>query len=95
MVIDDKLITYIEDLSRLRLTDEEKERSKDELTKILAYIDKLNELDTTDVEAISHPFPFTNNFREDEVKPSYDRDLIIKNAAVKKDGCFQVPKTFE
>lgn len=95
MVIDDKLIGYIEDLSRLRLTEEQKVKSAEELTKILAYIEKLNELDTTGVEAISHPFPFTNNFREDQVKPSLDRELVIKNAPVKKDGCFEVPKTFE
>ena len=66
MVIDDKLIQYLEDLSRLHLTEEEKEKSKEELGKILNYVDMLNELDTTGVEEMSHPFNFTNNFREDE-----------------------------
>ena len=56
MVIDDKLIQYLEDLSRLHLTEEEKEKSKEELGKILNYVDMLNELDTTGVEEMSHPF---------------------------------------
>lgn len=93
--IDDNLIKYLEELSRLRLTHEEEERAKDELTKILGYIDMLNELDTTDVEAMSHPFSYTNNFREDECKASTDRELILKNAPQQKDGCFKVPTTVE
>ncbi len=93
--IDDNLIKYLEELSRLRLTHEEEERAKTDLTKILGYIDMLNELDTTDVEAMSHPFPYTNNFREDECKESTERELILKNAPQQKDGCFKVPTTVE
>lgn len=93
--IDDNLIKYLEELSRLTLTPQEEEKSKEELTKILGYIDTLNELDTTDVEAMSHPFSYTNNFREDECKPSTDRELILANAPQQKDGCFKVPTTVE
>ncbi len=93
--IDDNLIKYLEELSRLKLTQEEEEKSKGELTKILGYIDMLNELDTDNVEAMSHPFAYTNNFREDEVKDSTDRELILKNAPQQKDGCFKVPTTVE
>ncbi|MGN1318541.1 MAG: Asp-tRNA(Asn)/Glu-tRNA(Gln) amidotransferase subunit GatC [Lachnospirales bacterium] len=93
--IDDKLIKYLEELSRLTLTPEEEEKAKEDLTKILGYIDTLNELDTSNVEAMSHPFSYTNNFREDEVKPSTDRELILKNAPQQKDGCFKVPTTVE
>ena len=85
MTIDDKLITYLEDLSRLKLSEDEEKKAKEDLGKILAYIDKLNELDTTDMEAISHPFSFTNNFREDEAAASADRELILKNAPQQKD----------
>lgn len=95
MKIDDTLIDYIEDLSRLRLSREEKHNAKDDLSKILSYIDKLNEIDTSDLPETSHPFSFTNNFREDEIRPSYDRELILQNAPQKKDGCFKVPKTVE
>lgn len=93
--IDDKLIQYLEELSRLKLTHEEEEKSKEELTKILGYIDMLNELDTDNVEAMSHPFPYTNNFRDDECKASTDRELILQNAPQQKDGCFKVPTTVE
>ncbi len=93
--IDDALIKYLEELSRLRLTPEEEDRAKEELTKILMYIEMLNELDTDNVDAMSHPFPYTNNFRDDERKESTDRELILKNAPQQKDGCFKVPTTVE
>lgn len=95
MIIDDKLIDYLEELSRLRLTEEEKEKEKTDLSKIISYVDKLGEFDTENREAMSHPFDYTNNFRTDEAKPSFDRELILQNAPKKKDGCFQVPKTVE
>lgn len=93
--IDDNLIKYLEELSRLTLTCEEEERAKGELSKILGYIDMLNELDTENVEPMSHPYEYTNNFREDEVVASSDRDDILKNAPQQKDGCFKVPTTVE
>ena len=83
MVIDDKLIQYLEDLSRLHLTEEEKEKSKEELGKILNYVDMLNELDTT------------NNFREDEAVNTENREALLANAPEQKDGCFKVPQTVE
>ncbi len=95
MQINDELITYLEDLSRLTLSKEEEEKAKVDLEKILNYIDKLNELDTANVEAVSHPFAFTNNFRGDTVVSSTDRDIILANAPMKKDGCFKVPKTVD
>ena len=91
MVIDDKLIQYLEDLSRLHLTEEEKEKSKEELGKILNYVDMLNELDTTGVEEMSHPF----NFREDEAVNTENREALLANAPEQKDGCFKVPQTVE
>ena len=95
MVIDDKLIQYLEDLSRLHLTEEEKEKSKEELGKILNYVGMLNELDTTGVEEMSHPFSFTNNFREDEAVNTENREALLANAPEQKDGCFKVPQTVE
>jgi aspartyl-tRNA(Asn)/glutamyl-tRNA(Gln) amidotransferase subunit C len=93
--IDDNLIKYLEELSRLQLTPEEEERSKSELNKILKYIDMLDELDTDEVEPMSHPFNYTNNFREDDVTPSSEQETILKNAPQQKDGCFKVPTTVE
>lgn len=62
---------------------------------MLDYIDKLGELDTTDVEPMSHVFPVNNVFREDVVTNGDDRDNIIANAPEEKDGSFVVPKTFD
>ena len=93
--IDDNLIKYLEELSRLKLSEEEEKEAKADLTKILGYIDMLNEIDTTDVEPMSHPFSYTNNFREDVCVESTERELILKNAPQQKDGCFKVPTTVE
>lgn len=95
MTIDDKLIDYLEQLSKLRLTPEEQEAAKTNLADILGYMDKLGELDTEGVKPLSQPFPAANVFREDEVAPSTNREEILANAPKSKDGCFLVPKTIE
>lgn len=91
MQIDDKLISYLEDLSCLSLSDNEKIRLKSDLQKILDYIASLGKLDTSGVSGRSHPFDNVNVFREDKVCASFDRDLIIRNAPVKKDGMILAP----
>lgn len=95
MKITDEMIDYISQLARLELSGEEREKGKDEIGKIIDYMDTLNTLDTTDIEAMSHAFPVKNVFREDVVKPSVDRDIITLNAPQKKEGCFKVPKTVD
>lgn len=95
MEITMELISYLEKLGRISLTEEEKEKTRIDLSSILGYIDKLNELDTNSVEPLSHAFPITNVFREDVVTNSDRRDFILSNAPDKKDGCFKVPKTVE
>lgn len=95
MIIDDTLIAYLEELSRLHLSDAEKEAAKTELSGILAHIDLLGKLDTADVETDSHLFGAVNVFREDIEAPSMDREQLLANAPVQKDGCFQVPRTVE
>ena len=95
MKISDEMIDYIGILARLKLKDEEKESATTEMEKIINYMDTLNQLDTTGIEAMSHAFPVKNVFREDVVQPSTDRDVITANAPNSKDGCFVVPRTFE
>ena len=95
MKITDEMIDYISQLARLELSEEEREKGKEEIGKIIDYMDTLNTLDTTDIEAMSHAFPVKNVFREDVVKPSVDRDIITLNAPQKKEGCFKVPKTVD
>ena len=95
MKITNEMIDYIGVLSRLKIKDEEKEKTKNELEKIINYMDTLNGLDTSNTEAMSHAFPVKNVFREDVVKESVDRDKITLNAPAKKDGCFKVPKSID
>ena len=95
MHIDDKLISYLEDLSCLTLSDSEKNRLMGYLQKILDYMARLSELDTAGVNERSHPFDNVNAFRDDAVRASFDRELILKNAPVKNDEMIIAPKTVE
>ena len=94
-VISDEIIEYVGILAKLELSGEEKEAAKKDMAGMLGYIDKLNELDTTGVEPMSHVFPVQNVFREDVVTNGDDRENILKNAPAEKDGMFVVPKTVE
>ncbi len=94
-IISDETIDYVGILAKLELSDEEKEQAKKDMGNMLDYIDKLNELDTTGVEPMSHVFPVQNVFREDEVVNGDDREKMLSNAPQKKDGTYMVPKTFE
>ena len=95
MQITPDLIKCLESLARITLDEDEEKKVGKELQDILTYIDKLNELDTEGVEAMSHCFPLTNVLRKDEVKPSMSPDEIVANAPESQDGTFVVPKTVE
>ena len=90
-----ELSGYIGDLSRLYLSDEEKERAKKDLSDVLDYTEKLNELDTEGLPEMSHPFEAVNRFREDEVRNSDDRENLLSNAPERKGSYFKVFKTVE
>ena len=94
-IISDETIEYVGILAKLELSDEEKEQAKKDIGRMLDYVDKLNELDTSDVEPMSHVFPVHNVFREDVVTNGDDRDNKLKNAPAVKDGSWKVPKTVE
>ena len=91
--IDDKIIEYVGILAKLNLSEEEKKKAGEDMSRMLEYIDKLNELDTEGVEPMSHIFPVSNVFREDVAAGGDDRDNILANAPEQKDGAFKVPKT--
>ena len=92
-VISDETIDYVGILAKLELRDEEKEKAKKDMEEMLDYIDKLNELDTSDVEPMSHVFPVNNVFREDVVTNGDGTKQALANAPEKKDDSFVVPKT--
>ncbi|MCL2056535.1 MAG: Asp-tRNA(Asn)/Glu-tRNA(Gln) amidotransferase subunit GatC [Oscillospiraceae bacterium] len=95
ITIDNGLISYLEDLSYLSLTDEEKQRLGGDLRAILEGMDCLGKLDTENVPERSHPFDDVNAFRSDEVKESFGRELILKNAPHTNAEMFIVPQAIE
>ena len=94
MQITDETIDYVGILAKLELSDEEKEQAKKDMTSMLEYVGKLNELDTEGVEPLSHTFSVHNVFREDIVTNKDARENMLKNAPEQKDGAYKVPKTF-
>lgn len=95
MQITDETIEYVGILAKLELSDEEKEQAKNDMSNMLEYVGKLNELDTDGVEPMSHTFSVHNVFREDAVTNADDRENMLKNAPEQKDGAYKVPKTFD
>ena len=95
MQITDETIEYVGILAKLELSDEEKEQAKNDMSNMLEYVGKLNELDTDGVELMSHTFSVHNVFREDVVTNADDRENMLKNAPEQKDGAYKVPKTFD
>ena len=93
--IDDETIEYVGILAKLELSDEEKEAAKKDMGRMLDYIDMLNELDTSDVEPMSHVFAMNNVFREDVVTNGDESEKTLKNAPEEKDNMFVVPRTFD
>ncbi len=94
-IITDETIEYVGILAKLDLTGEEREDAKRDMGRMLDYFDKLNELDTSGVEPMSHAFPLQNVFREDVVTNGDGSGRTLRNAPEEKDDMFVVPRTFE
>ncbi len=88
-------IEQVSMLARLELSEEEKEIFSKQLSSIIEYIDKLNELDTTNVDPTAHVLPIRNVFREDELRPSLPKDKALQNAPHKTDDFYRVPKIID
>ncbi len=82
-------------LARLRLTAEEEERFTEQLDKILQYMDKLNQLDTSEVQPLAHAVDIVNAFREDKVTNRLNVDALLANAPARDETFFRVPKIIE
>ena len=92
MSVTKKDVEYIAALARLRFKDEELENFTHQLNDILKYVEKLNELNTENVEPLSHPVEGSNVFRGDEFKPSIPTEEALKNAPSSTEEFFKVPK---
>ncbi len=92
-IISDETIEYVGILAKLELSGEERERAKKDMAEMLDYIDRLNELDTSGAEPVSHVFELHNVFREDVVTNGDGSCDALANAPEQKKGGFLAPKT--
>lgn len=95
MEITKNLVEYVSKLSNIKLDETTLNKVENELGEIIKYMDVLNEVDTQGVEPMSHVFSINNVLREDEIKSSFDIDLILKNAPEQTNEAFVVPKIIE
>lgn len=87
-------VRHVAMLARLALTEQEERVLTDQINHILGYMDKLNEMDTSDVEPTTHAVRLQNVFRSDRVEPSLDRSAALANAPADDGVSFIVPKVF-
>ena len=88
-------VQHISNLARLTLNSEEVKSSQEQLSHILGYIEKLNQLDTEDVHPTSHVIPIRNVTKADDQKDLFERDEILANAPSSEQGYFEVPQVIE
>jgi len=88
-------VEYIAKLARLHVSEEEKETFGVQLNGILGYVEKLNELDTKDVEPTSHVLSLSNVMRDDIRRDSLPREEALANAPDPTDKFYRVPKIIE
>ncbi|MFZ2148661.1 MAG: Asp-tRNA(Asn)/Glu-tRNA(Gln) amidotransferase subunit GatC [Sedimentisphaerales bacterium] len=93
--IDQAQATKVARLSRLELTEAEIQEFTGQLSAILDYVEKMNELDTTDVEPLAHCLPISNVFREDIAKESLGTEKALANAPKRDGEFFKVPKILD
>lgn len=95
MEVNNTMVDKIAHLARLQYNDAEKEGIKADLQRMIEFVEKLNELDTTGVEPLLHMSDNVNSLREDEVKGSINRNDALKNAPVHDEQFFKVPKVIK
>ena len=88
-------VSYIANLARIELTDEETTLFQGQLDQVLEYVEQLGELDVSNVEPTAHAVPMVNVLRADEPGISIDHDAVTANAPAERDGQILVPKINE
>ena len=92
MEVNETLVQQLADLARLEFSEQEKTEIKGDLQKMITFVEKLNELDTTNVKPLLHMTADSNVLREDRVVPSISREEGLLNAPDANDQYFKVPK---
>lgn len=95
MSVSKKDVEYVAELARLEFKEEEKENFVSDLNKILNYMEKLNELDTDDVDIVVNPYYIENKYREDKVEKSMELKEVIDNAPESLEEYVIVPKVID
>ena len=95
MTLSQKEVEHIANLARLRLTDEEKKRYRQQLSAILDYFVQLRQLDTADIPPTSSVLPPRSALRADEPRPGLSREDLLSNAPDTEAGQFRVPPVLE
>jgi len=95
MEVNDALVDKLANLARLQFNDTEKENIKNDLQRMIQFVEKLNEVDTAGVEPLLHMSEEVNVLRNDEVQGSISRAEALQNAPVHDDEFFKVPKVIK
>lgn len=95
MQVNDALVDNLANLARLNFNEEEKAAIKSDLQKMISFVEKLRELDTTGVEPLLHMSDITDNYREDEIRGSITREEGLKNAPETDGVYFKVPQVIK
>ncbi len=95
MEINDEMVKNLADLSRLTFNDHEKEEIKKDLQRMISFVEKLNEVDTSNVEPLLHMTDAVNIYREDIVQGSMPKEDALKNAPMADNNYFKVPKVIK
>ena len=95
MSIDQKTVKYISKLARISINEEKAKNLANDLTNIFKFIEKLNKLDTKNIEPLTSIAETTLKLRKDEIKSKNIRDEILKNSPNENKDFFVVPKVVE
>ena len=95
MEVNDTLVDKLANLSRLQFNEIEKEGIKNDLQRMIQFVEKLNEVDTTGITPLLHMSEEVNILREDEVQGSISRAKGLQNAPMHDDDFFKVPKVIK
>jgi len=88
-------VDYVAHLARLNLREDEKDKFTAQLNDVFLYMEMLNKVDTSGVEAMTHAISLNNAFRDDVVKDSIGNEMALANAPDEMGNCFRVPKVIE
>lgn len=95
MKLSAEAVEHVAELAQLALSDQEKDLFREQLSSILAYAERLQQLDTAAIPPTATVLPLENVMRDDEIEPSLPLADVMANAPREEDGCFRVPVVLE